>query len=1268
MRFTKTRRAVAILLLFALLFSTFPISAFANDTGQAEETNAAEETAITDTATELPPEETKASETETAALQASEETEALNATTETTENEISEAVSEPVQIEQENKTEAREVTPADESVEADNGPGKDGLYTDTEGNLFYLLSNSNGTRALMRIYKRYWGYVDFSGPGSHGNFPYLATSLGFTNQTDFGTDGDWVYCIQFNQSSAEGYDDSDSEDLSQSSYWNSLADYQKNGILLAASYGAQNGNGHNTIYDYMATQLIIWEYQLGWRTSATTTTSSYYNMISSGWSYIREEYYRILSDIGKAEKKPTFNTYSHTFDQTGTSFDFEDTNAALSQGAWTIANIPSELSASIVGNKLRVSANSYFTGTRTVTLKRDIPGSAKNAFVYKTGLQHAITGTDNTTITVTLEINAVKSVKIKKTSSASASAMACIHGNPRYSLSGAIYEIRQGSATGPVVATLTTNANGEATSSQTFVVGTELYAKEITAPPGYQLNPTVVHLTVSSDDTKNIFNVSDEPTFDPARLGIMKTGTDSERIAGTIFKADFYASTWMDANYLQRTWYLKSDSTGLVQFDDAHLLSSYGGNSSDELFKPNGPNNRPSFPLGCVYIQEIQAADGYITPVGNDAGVLIFIDPDSSGKAVAYWGDAAGRPITTQNPRGIYKMETDSDGTVITATNQPVYGAPFSVKKIDPSDVPLENAIFRVEYFDAASVTGSATASRTWYFCTAADGFFTLDAAHLVTTSEYPSDELYPTDKIPLGIMRVQELQAPTGFTKNGFVGYWRMKQESSGSSTVLSYWAAADGDTPATGYGDDAYILDADPTLLYVRNRPINELEIVKTSSNGRIDGINFTVERYNPDTGKWVSLGTSKYFTTDTNGKINISNLTVGTRLRVTEIVPDGSICLSENPQILTLTAGKNTVNFENVDISLEIVKNATDGHNSGIPFEVEKKNGESWTMLGTYTTGLDGKIAIETQHLAVGAQIRIKEIVPANYICVGQNPKIVTLTAGKNTVEFINKPSGDLEIIKTSTDGQVEGIGFLVEIFDRESETWNLIRSQLGELWITDSTGKIHIPGIEVGSRLRISEDVPANYICLSENPQIITIVQGTNAVSFENQPLDGSISVFKENADGTPMQGVKFILEYSVDSGASWAPVQQRSSDDPIQTGFCTSANIVNGCITTGEDGSAVFTGLAISTELNHVTYRLTEIKTQNGQSLLAAPVFEGSLTADQRDLTFYAVNASTFRLPMTGSSGFTTAAIGSALALLMALVVLLNLPKKREDNP
>ena len=87
--------------------------------------------------------------------------------------------------------------------------------------------------------------------------------------------------------------------------------------------------------------------------------------------------------------------------------------------------------------------------------------------------------------------------------------------------------------------------------------------------------------------------------------------------------------------------------------------------------------------------------------------------------------------------------------------------------------------------------------------------------------------------------------------------------------------------------------------------------LEIVKTSSDGKVNSIQFRIEKYEPGGIGWWTYATR---TTDASGKILIEDLEIGERLRVTEIVPDGYICESENPQEITLRSGVNRVSFTN------------------------------------------------------------------------------------------------------------------------------------------------------------------------------------------------------------------------------------------------------------------------------------------------------------------------------------------------------------------
>ena len=883
MRFTKTRRAVALLLLFTMLLTVMPLSVFAEEPDHTEEPVVTEEIVAAET---TPPETAVPTE-------APEDPPATDT-----------AATEPVDNEAE--TAAEEATaPALETTEdpnlAWNTQPSDGVTAvDDQGRLIRSTSIGGHGSLGWAIYPKQgayaythsWIYANGNSAtttfGENGHF--LLLNYLTPNGTPPNTVLDYennpvVYCIQPEKATVTGR-----------AYWSEaltdvLSSEQIEAIKILCAYGWPWGytdqpNGKmntddETAFQYQAaTQILIWEVVMGIRSATPAyyvTDSRLYEVYNGTPTYqtygdnsaFITAYQEIAARLLRHNTIPSFAnasasnaaTYAMSYNGSNYTLTLTDINGVLDLD-YSNFSAPDGISVSKSGNSLTITATpaALENGDQTITMTgKKLRAGFQNIWVNGQGDQYLTSLDSASKIPAYFKLRAdTKTISLKKTSSASASVAACIQGNPRYTLQGAVYEIRQGSATGPVVETLTTDANGNATGTVKYAVNTVLYAVEKTAPAGYKLNSTPVLLTVSADSSQNVFNVSDVPTFDPQRLEIKKTGTSSEYIPNTIFKADFYASTWMDSNYLQRTWYLKSDSNGRVRVDDAHLLSSYGGNSSDPLFKPDGT---VSFPLGCVYIQEIQAADGYITPVGNDAGVLIFINqPTSGGAADAYWGDAAGQPITTQNPTGIYKMENDSDQQIITAVN--------------------------------------------------------------------------------------------------------RLQTE--------------------------------------------------------------------------------------------------------------------------------------------LEIVKSSTDGAVGGIQFEVEKLVDEAWTMLGSYTTNADGKISVETEQLSVGAQFRIREIVPQDYVCTSDNPQTITLAEGLNTVSFANKPVGRLEIIKTSTDGKVAGISFKVE--KEVSGSWTALGT-----YKTDANGKIQIPNLDVGQKLRITETVPADYVCLSENPQTVTLKKGLNTVSFANRLLPSGHTV-------------------------------------------------------------------------------------------------------------------------------------------------------------
>ena len=804
-------------------------------------------------------------------------------------------------------------------------------------------------------------------------------------------------------------------------------------------------------------------------------------------------------------------------------------------------------------------------------------------------------------------------ISLKKTTQGNADTLACIRDNPLYTLQGAVYEIHQGSATGTIVETLTTNANGEATGTNRYAVGTKLYAVEKTAPSGYLLNTTPVQLTISTGS--NVFNVADRPTFDPNSLKLTKTGNTNVPIEGAVFKVQFFASNWADSTKLLRTWYFRSNAGGAVRFTEQFLASGY---NSDGLFKIDG---NVVVPLGCVQVTEVKAADGYLLPEGNTGKVFMFIRQGGTktaqmGKpAGAYWGNGSADPLSSDNPKGIYTIENDADKTSLTAVNEP---SDTSVEIIKTStDGAVSGVSFKVEQYEASGGIG-------WWemgtFQTNAQGKITLDP-------------------LPIGTrLRITEI-VPQDYV--------------------------------CTSENPQTITLAASGNQVRFSNKPIARLEIVKTSTDGKIDGISFTVEKKSG--GSWTTLGT---YVSDNTGKISVPNLDVGLQLRITELVPENYECLSDNPQMITLVKGLNRVSFENRPfVQLEIIKTSDNGIVEGISFRVEQfepTGGIGWWEMGVYQTDSEGKILLDP--LPVGTRLRVTELVPDGYICESENPQTVTLAETGNQVRFENRRIfGDLEIIKVDEsypDTRLSGAEFTVTVTYPGKEPVDMLMPEVLDAE-GKGTGVYRLEHIEYGSVCLVRETKAPEGFLLSDKTFTVTIEEETtyniSDPGFDcltNREKSGIIQVKKVDTQGRAMSGVSFLLEFSLD-GRRWAPVTYREADSAVTAGGCTNELLDNGILVTDQNGVAIYPGLALTLGDRVLHYRLTEISTQNGMQLLPEPAFVGTLPYNgAEEITVTAVNSDGFTIPETGGNGFTLMSLGFAIAGGAALLLLLMLRKRR----
>ena len=111
---------------------------------------------------------------------------------------------------------------------------------------------------------------------------------------------------------------------------------------------------------------------------------------------------------------------------------------------------------------------------------------------------------------------------------------------------------------------------------------------------------------------------------------------------------------------------------------------------------------------------------------------------------------------------------------------------------------------------------------------------------------------------------------------------------------------------------------------------------------------------------------------------------------------------------------------------------------------------------------------------------------------------------------------------------------------------------------------------------------------------------------------------------------------------------------------LTKGGCSNSAVVDGTLTSGEDGVLVWDNLYPG-----LHYRVTELKAPNGYELLTDYAFEGTLPSDDLQVSLQVVNVKGFSLPDTGAStGLILRILQLACAAACAALLLISYKKKR----
>ncbi len=226
---------------------------------------------------------------------------------------------------------------------------------------------------------------------------------------------------------------------------------------------------------------------------------------------------------------------------------------------------------------------------------------------------------------------------------------------------------------------------------------------------------------------------------------------------------------------------------------------------------------------------------------------------------------------------------------------------------------------------------------------------------------------------------------------------------------------------------------------------------------------------------------------------------------------------------------------------------------------------------------------------------------------------------------SITFQNTYIGNLKIIKVMESvGSAEGWAFKITDSDGKEIPGSPFKTAEDGTILAENL----LPGIYT-----VEEIIPEGsiYSCISENPREVTVVAGQTATAqFTNAIRLGEINISKVDGKYEPLAGAKFLLEWR-ESGGEWKPIY---FDNGTPTpGSCSNSSVVDGCLTSQEDGLIYWGDLYPGLE-----YRVTELQAPEGYELLKDYAFVGQLPEDDLSVSMKVVNRHGFTLPETGSNG------------------------------
>lgn len=1040
------------------------------------------------------------------------------------------------------------------------------------------------------------------------------------------------------------------------------------------------GNYANETAKWLVTQYLIWAAEKNYITKHSNTSWTWKSQVDTDLETVAKNAYNptVVRSYYAEVKAKLLNAYTIPSFASSSSSSFSTTIKMYWDGSKYTATVTDSHSVAAYytytcngitftknGNKLTISTTKEYPSGVVATGSRTI-GDDSNLAWWKctdSSIQLIATPLGKTkTVRSYLKVQTVTPsyyIYLKKSSADTS----MTNGDNRYSLEGAVYTVYSGNT---AVATIVTDASGYGYTNVALQNG-RYSIKETTSPKNYYKDKTTHWVTISYGDAA--LNVSDVPIPLEYSINLTKTsanvsitnGDSGYSLAGAVYK--IYNSSGTEVASITTDSSGKGSSSAKLKNGTYTAVESkappgYALDTTRHTVRINNADatlNVSDVPLIKTVTLTKTSANTSIT-AGNSNYSLAGAVYD------VYEGNSAtGTPVAsfTTNTSGVAtlsrKLYPNRTYTILERTPPPGYVKDttphlfyltYNSATMDVVDDPQYVKIM-VKKKDSGTKTNVAAGNASLAGAVYAITYKENGVDKTVQKTTNSSGILYFTN-VPLGEIKIQEISAPVGYKLD---------------STVHTYNVTSDKVTSAV------YEMEPEDFTEDVFKGKISlTKQIEMLGADAQLEqGTEYQV--YLKSAGSYANAKDTErdYLVTGADGKATTKDLPYGTyTLHQVKGVPgrefkDLDVDVHENGKTYEVTL-TNELKYA----PLKIVKTSEDGNVAGFTFKVTRlADGYS----KTYTTNAAGEIITDQMPVYVDAdatqlyEYKVEEInVPDKYRT--PDAQTITLTYGQTAeVRFYNQIArGTLEILKVDHDGVTPLEGAKFEITD---DNGNVIATKT-----SGPDGKIKVDSILYGQYHWSEVEAPKGYelddtvhdFAIEHDEQIVEVTQ-------ENTPSVGSITAKKVDADGNAMPGVEFTLEYSTDDGATWTPVEARAEDSKPSIGGCTSA-VVDGALVTDENGVTTFNGLQVDNQTVTILYRLTETGTKSGNTLLAAPLFIGSLPqvlddgTETVDVVVTAVNNQSFTLPSSGGNGMMGVPVGIALVLISASCILMLTRKKR----